>query len=78
MPSESHDASIQEAKKEKKRKNKEKQNKKRGNQPTTFNHGGSVDNVEKHKNIGHKPNFPCRLCKGDHLLNDFPGILKVL
>jgi hypothetical protein len=38
----------------------------------------SVDNVENPTNIGHKPKFPCRICKGDHLLNHFPGIPKVL
>jgi hypothetical protein len=26
----------------------------------------------------HKPKFPCRLCKGDHLLKDFPSIPKVV
>jgi hypothetical protein len=25
-----------------------------------------------------KPKFPCSLCKGDHFLRDFPGLIKVL
>jgi hypothetical protein len=78
MPGEICDASNQEAKKETKRKNKERKNKRRGNQPTIVNHVGSVDNVDKPKNIGQKPKFPCSLCKGDHLLNHCPGIHKVL
>jgi hypothetical protein len=28
------------------------------------------------KNI--KPKFPCRICKGDHFLRDFPGLPKLL
>jgi hypothetical protein len=44
MPGETCDASNQEEKKEKKRKKKEKPNKQRGNQPTIFDHVGSVDN----------------------------------
>jgi hypothetical protein len=74
-PGEILDASNQEAKKKKKRKNKKKKNKQGGNQPTTV---VSVDNVENPTNIGRKPKFPCRICKGDHLLNHFPGIPKVL
>jgi hypothetical protein len=38
----------------------------------------SVDNVENPTNIGCKLKFPCRICKGDHLLNHFLGIPKVL
>jgi len=34
--------------------------------------------VEKPTRIGRKPEFPCRLCKGDHFLFYFPGISKVL
>jgi hypothetical protein len=74
-PSEILEASNQEAKKKKKRKNKKKKNKQGGNQPTTM---VSVDNVKKTTNIGRKPKFPCRICKGDHLLKHFPGIPKVL
>jgi hypothetical protein len=36
------------------------------------------DNIENSNNIGRKIKFPCRICKGDHLLNHFPCIPKVL
>jgi hypothetical protein len=47
-------------------------------QPATVNSTGSVDEVNKIKMKNLKPKFPCSLCKGDHLLRDFPGIPKVL
>jgi hypothetical protein len=68
---------------------KKKKNKLGGNLPTTtghvgsdqpniFHHVGSVDNVEKFTKTHHKPKFPCRICKGDHLLKDCHGIPKVV
>jgi hypothetical protein len=54
---------------------KKKQNKQGGNQAATM---VSVDNVAKLTNIGRKPKFPCRTCKGHHLLNHCHGIPKVL
>jgi hypothetical protein len=77
-PGESLDASNQEDKKKKKRKIKKKKDKKGRNQPTIVHHVGSVDDVGKPTNTGRKPKFPCRICKGDHLLRDFPGLPKVL
>jgi hypothetical protein len=77
-PGESINASNQEAQKKKKRKNKKKKNKKGGNQLSIDNHVGSVDDIDKSTNTCHKPKFPCNLCKGDHLLKDFPSIPKVL
>jgi hypothetical protein len=38
----------------------------------------SVDEVNKIKMKNLKPKFPCSLCKGDHFLMDFPGLIKVL
>jgi hypothetical protein len=69
------DASNQEAKKKKKIKNNKKKNKQGGNQPAIVE---SVDNVYKTINIGHKPKFPCSICKGIHLLNHFPSIPNIL
>jgi hypothetical protein len=76
-------------KKKKKRKIKKKKNKQGaklptiaghvGNkQPTIVHHVGSVDDVVKTTKTTRKPKFPCRICKGDHLLKDFPGLSKVL
>jgi hypothetical protein len=48
------------------------------NQPVTFNQDGNIDEVHKPIKTTQKPKFPCRICKGDHLLKDFPGIPKVL
>jgi hypothetical protein len=77
-PGESLNTSNQEAQKKKKRKNKKKKNKQGGNQPTTDNHLGSVDDIYKYTNTSFNPKFPYRICKGDHLLKHFPGIPKVL
>jgi hypothetical protein len=46
-------------------------------QPTTTSHAWGIDSVEKPRWIGHKPKFPCNLCKVDHLTHLFPGILEV-
>jgi hypothetical protein len=74
-------------KKKKKRKNKKKKNKQGsklpttvkhvGKQPVTVNHAGSVDDV-KITQTTRKPKYPCRLCKGSHLLKDCPGLSKVI
>jgi hypothetical protein len=48
-----------------------------GKQPVTVNHAGSVDDV-KITQTTCKPKYPCRLCKGNHLLKDFPGLSKVI
>jgi hypothetical protein len=75
--------------KKKKRKNKKKKNKKEEKLPTTAghvgsdqitygHHSGSVYGVIKSNKKNRKPKFPCRLCKGDHLLMDCPGIPKVI
>jgi hypothetical protein len=88
-PSEISTASNQVDKKKKKRKIKKKKNKLGGklpttaghvgsDQPTIVHHVGSVDNVDKSTKTHRKPKFPCRICKGDHLLKDFPGIPKVV
>jgi hypothetical protein len=74
-------------KKKKKRKNKKKKDKQGskppttvkhvGKQPVTVNHAGSVDDV-KITQTTRKPKYPCRLCKGSHLLKDCPGLSKVI
>jgi hypothetical protein len=46
-------------------------------QPTTASHARGINSVEKPRQIGHKPKFPCKLCKGDHLNHFFPDIPKV-
>jgi hypothetical protein len=48
-----------------------------GKQPVTVSHAGSVDDV-KITQTTRKPKYPCRLCKGSHLLKDFPGLSKVI
>jgi hypothetical protein len=83
----SSEASNPVNKKKKKRKNKKKKVKKGsklpttvkhvGKQPVTVNHAGSVDDV-KITQTTCKPKYPCRLCKGSHLLKDFPGLSKVI
>jgi hypothetical protein len=85
--SESSEASNSVNKKKKKRKNKKKKNKQGsklpttvkhvGKQPVTVNHAGSVDDV-KITQTTRKPKYPCRLCKGSHLLKDCPGLPKVI
>jgi hypothetical protein len=74
-------------KKKKKRKIKKKKNKQGfklpttskhvGKQPVTDNRVGSVDDA-KITQTTHKPKYPCKLCKGSHLLKDFPGLSKVI
>jgi hypothetical protein len=85
--SESSEASNPVNKKKKKRKIKKKKDKQGskppttvkhvGKQPVTVNHAGSVDDV-KITQTTRKPKYPCRLCKGSHLLKDFPGLSKVI
>jgi hypothetical protein len=48
-----------------------------GKKPVTVNHVGSVDDV-KITQTPRKPKYPCRLCKGSHLLKDFPSLPKVI
>jgi hypothetical protein len=85
--SESSESSNLVNKKKKKRKNKKKKNKKGSKLPTTvghvgkkpviFNHAGNVDDV-KITQTNSKPKYPCRLCKGSHLLKECPGLSKVI
>jgi hypothetical protein len=85
--SESSEPSNSVNKKKKKRKNKKKKNKQGskppttvkhvGKQPVTVNRAGSVDDV-KITQTPRKPKYPCRLCKGSHLLKDCPGLSKVI
>jgi hypothetical protein len=85
--SESSEASNPVNKKKKKRKIKKKKDKQGskppttvkhvGKQPVTVNHAGSVDDV-KITQTTRKPKYPCRLCKGSHLLKDCPGLSKVI
>jgi hypothetical protein len=85
--SESSKTSNSVNKKKKKRKNKKKQIKQGfkppttvkhvGKQPVTVNRAGSVDDV-KITQTTRKPKYPCRLCKGSHLLKDCPGLPKVI
>jgi hypothetical protein len=85
--SESYEASNPVNKKKKKRKIKKKKDKQGlklpttvkhvGKQPVTINCAGSVDDF-KITQITRKPKYPCRLCKGSHLLKDFPGLSKVI
>jgi hypothetical protein len=87
-PSEISKASSQVDQKKKKQKEKKKKSPKKtkapttsdvgSKQPTTVNSTGSVDEVNKIKMKNLKPKFPCSLCKGDHFLRDFPGLIKVL
>jgi hypothetical protein len=71
-------------KKRKKKKNKNKQGYKIptttihvGKQLVTINRVGSVDDV-KITQTTRNPKYPCRICKGSHLLKDFPGLSKVI
>jgi hypothetical protein len=48
-----------------------------GKQPVTVNHAGNVDDV-KITQTPRKPKYPCKLCKGSHLLKDCPGLSKVI
>jgi hypothetical protein len=49
----------------------------RGNPPATASHVGGIDTIEKPRQIGHKPKFPCNICKGDHLTHLCPAIVMV-
>jgi hypothetical protein len=85
--SESSEASNLVNKKKKKRKNKKKKIKEGSKPPTTFKHvgkqpvtvtrAGSVDDV-KITQTTCKPKYPCRLCKGSHLLKECRGLSKVI
>jgi hypothetical protein len=85
--SESYAASNLVDKKNKKRKKKKKKNKQGskvptvvghvGIQPITIDRAGSVNDA-KITQTTRKPKYPCRLCKGSHLIKDCPGISKVI
>ena len=85
--SKSYEASNPVNKKKKKRKIKKKKDKQGskppttvervGKQPVTVSHVGSVDDV-KITQTTRKLKCTCRLCKGSHILKDFPGLPKVL
>jgi hypothetical protein len=87
LPSERYEASNPVDKKKKKRSNMKKKNKQGstlpttarhvGKQPVTDNHAGSVDGAKITQKT-HKPKYPCSLCKGIHILKDFPGLSKVI
>jgi hypothetical protein len=74
-------------KKKKKRKIKKKKDKQGSKLPTTVKHvgkqlvtvncAGSVDDV-KITQTSRKPKYPCRLCKGSHLLKECPSLSKVI
>jgi hypothetical protein len=79
-----YEASNSVNKKKKKRKNKKKKNKQGskipttvkcvGKKPVTIDRARSVDDV-KITQTTRKPKYPCRICKGSHILKDFPGLL---
>jgi hypothetical protein len=48
------------------------------NQLVIVNQVGNIDEVHNATKTTHKPKFPCRICKGGHLINYFPGIPKIL
>jgi hypothetical protein len=48
-----------------------------GKQPIIVNRVGSVDDV-KITQTTCKPKYPCRICKGIHLLKDCPSLSKVI
>jgi hypothetical protein len=85
--SNSFEASNSVNKKKKKRKNKKKKIKQGSKHPTTVKHvgkqpvtvtrAGSVDDV-KITQTTRKPKYPCRLCKGNHLLKECPSLSKVI
>jgi hypothetical protein len=85
--SESSEASNLVDKKKDKRKNKKKKNKEGsklptttghvGKKPVTVNHAGSGD-AAKIIQTTRKPKYPCRVCKGIHVLKDCPGLSKVI
>ena len=67
---ESLDSNNQVAKKKKNKENKP------GEKSTTID--THVANIEKPRTPSCRVKFPCKLCEGDHLLRDCPGIPKVL
>ena len=80
-PVENSDVSKREGKKKTKRKAKKKNNKKNVPTPNSDRHVGNslaIDNSAKSVDFptrtSRKPRFPCRLCKGDHLLKDCHGL----
>jgi hypothetical protein len=85
--SESYEDSNPVNKKKKKRKIKKKKDKQGSKPPTTVKHvgkqpvnvncSGSVDGVNITQTT-RKPKYPCKLCKGSHLLKDYPGLSKVI
>jgi hypothetical protein len=87
LSSEISKASNSMDKKKKKQKNKKKKHKQGskipttarhvGKQPVTVDHAGSVDDAKRSQTT-RKPKYPCRLCKGIHLLKDCPGLYKVI
>jgi len=48
-----------------------------GKQPVTVTRAGSVDDVKITQRT-RKPKYPYKLCKGSHILKDFPGLSKVI
>jgi hypothetical protein len=85
--SESYEDSNPMNKNKKKRNNKKKKIKQGSKLPTTVKHvgkqpitvirAGSVDDV-KITQTTHKPKYPCRICKGSHILKECPGLSKVI
>jgi hypothetical protein len=74
-------------KKKTKRKSKKNKNKKGSKLPTTVEHVGKQTVIDNRagcvddSNITqttHKSKYPCRLCKGSHILKDCPGPYKVI
>ena len=74
-PGESLKSSNQEAKKKKKKTKKKKSDKREANHTTIAPNAPPID---KPSDPPWKVRFPCKLCKGDHLLRDYPGIPRVL
>jgi hypothetical protein len=89
LPSERSEVGNQLDKKKKKRKIKKKKNNQGAKLPTTAGHVGrnklvivnqvgNIDETHKPTKTTRKPKYPFRICKGDHLLRDCPGLTKVL
>jgi hypothetical protein len=83
--SESSKTSNSVDKKKKQWKNENTKNKKGSKLPTTAGHVGKkpitdnrVGSVDDAKTTTRKPNYPCRIGKGIHLLKNFPGLSKVI
>ena len=76
FPIESCEASNQVDNKNKKMKIKKKRDKQEiKSQPNPPHIAESIDLPTK---TPHNPKFPCRICKGDHLLKDCHGLFEVL